>query len=135
MLVYLLGHLLVWTIILVNLALYKPLRNSLDFLLAGCRYGAYNLETCKIKKAVRSARSPSLSPTHDAILEIRFMGRGRDSLQSFSYNSFLVMISAPQIFGVLFWRDTGITLFVTVVAVFLFITTYVIGINFAKKLR
>ena len=69
-------------------------------------------------------------------LEIRFFGRDRRHLTNPIATLVLVpLISVPQVLGVLFWNDFYWTVWSTIFMSFLFVASYILGINLAKNSR
>ena len=69
-------------------------------------------------------------------LEIRFFGRDRRHIVNpFSTIILIPFISAPQVLGVIYWNDQNSTILCTLFMTFIFIVTYFLGINIARKSR
>ena len=69
-------------------------------------------------------------------LEIRFFGRDRRFIANPLSTIVLVpLISTPQALGVLFWNNFSASVWSTAGASLLFVATYLLGINIAKKPR
>ena len=69
-------------------------------------------------------------------LEIRFFGRDRRHIVNPVSTIILTpFISAPQVLGVIYWNDQNSTIMCTLFMTFIFIATYFLGINIARKSR
>lgn len=135
---YTLGHLLVWSAILLvnNASEVSPFAILLiffwpvaDTILAIWRRWKLGTPTDR----------PDRLHFHQLamrFLEIRFFGRDRRNIVN-PLSTFLLvpLISAPQILGVFFWDDFAATVWCTIGVGALFISTYIIGIKMAKKSR
>ena len=135
---YLLGHLLVWcSIMLIN---YDPKISPFAILLIFFWPVAdTGLAIWRRWKLGNPADRPDRLHFHQLamrFLEIRYFGRDKRNLANpFATLILVPLISAPQILGVLFWRDYYSTVFITFLTGLLFIVTYLFGINMAKKSR
>lgn len=135
---YVLGHLLVWSaILLIN---HDPLISPFSILLIFFWPVAdTGLAIWRRWKLGNSAGRPDRLHFHQLamrFLEIRFFGRSRRNLSNPIATLFLIpLISVPQILGVLFWDDFGMTVCITVGMVMLFIASYLFGINLARRSR
>ena len=69
-------------------------------------------------------------------LEIRFLGREKRYIANPLATVILApLVSAPQLLGVLFWYDFSMTVWSSILVGLLFVATYVAGIYLAKKSR
>lgn len=135
---YALGHLLVWSAVLLNsgttevssfailLIFFWPVADTV-------------LAIWRRWKLGNPADRPDRLHFHQLtmrFLEIRFFGKAkRNIVNPFSTVALMPLISAPQILGVLFWNDFIATVWSTLFISLLFVGTYLIGINIAKKSR
>ena len=135
---YILGHLLVWSsILLINripeispfcilLIFFWPIA---DTILAIWRRWALG----------NPADRPDRLHFHQLamrLIEIRFFGRERRSFANPVATIILVpLISTPQLLGLIYWNDVIVTIWITVCAGFLFVIIYLLGVKLAKKSR
>ena len=135
---YALGHLLVWSaIILINgvtdvsafailLVFFWPVADT-------------GLAIWRRWKLGNPADRPDRLHFHQfamRFLEIRFFGRDRREVANPVATLILIpLISAPQVLGVLFWEDFKASVVSTAVMGLLFIMTYLVGIAAAKRGR
>ena len=69
-------------------------------------------------------------------LEILLFGRDRRKISNPLATLVLVpLISVPQVLGVLFWDDFKVSVWCSLGITFVFVATYLVGINSAKKGR
>ena len=69
-------------------------------------------------------------------LEIRFLGRTQRNISNPLATIFLIpVISVPQLLGVIYWNNFAATVWTSVFFGFLFVCSYIVGINLAKKSR
>ena len=135
---YLLGHLLVWSsIILIN---HQPSISPFSILLIFFWPVAdTGLAIWRRLKSGNPTDRPDRLHFHQLamrFLEIRFFGRDKRNLANPIATLILVpFISVPQILGILFWQDLRLSVWSAICMAFLFISTYVLGINLAKKSR
>ena len=135
---YLLGHLLVWSAIsLVNYnSSISPFAILLIFFWPVADTG---LAIWRRWSLGTPADRPDRLHFHQMVmrfLEIRFFGRGNRNYSNPSATIILIpFISVPQILGIVFWDDFIATIFSTLFVSFLFVATYLVGINLAKKSR
>lgn len=135
---YTLGHLLVWSaIILVNNSTeISPFAILLLFFWPVADTG---LAIWRRWKLGNPADRPDRLHFHQLamrFLEIRFFGRDRRQIANPIATIILApLISAPQILGVLFWNNFVATVWCMIGIGILFVATYLIGINIAKTSR
>lgn len=135
---YLLGHLLVWSsILLIN---YEPSISPFAILLIFFWPVAdTGLAIWRRWKLGIPTDRPDRLHFHQLVmrfLEIRFFGRDKRNFANPLATMILIpLISAPQVLGVLFWYDFTSTVWITLCISVLFIATYLLGINWAKKSR
>ena len=135
---YALGHLLVWSaILLINHATQiSPFAILLIFFWPVADTG---LAIWRRWKLGTPADRPDRLHFHQLamrFLEIRFFGReGRQIANPIATLILAPLISVPQMLGVVFWDDFGATVFCTLAVTVLFILTYLFGINMAKRSR
>lgn len=135
---YSLGHLLVWTaILLVN---HEPSISSFAILLIFFWPVAdTGLAIWRRWKLGNPAVRPDRLHFHQLamrFLEIRFLGREKRNYANPLATIILIpFISVPQIFGILFWSDFGSTVLIFLCVTGCFIAAYLLGINLAKKSR
>ena len=135
---YALGHLLVWSaIILVNSD--NDVSPFAIFLIFFWPVADTGLAIWRRWKLGSPADRPDRLHFHQLamrFLEIRFFGRDRRRTTN-PTATFILMpfVSAPQILGILFWNNFLATVFCTICVSFLFVATYLIGINIAKNSR
>ena len=70
-------------------------------------------------------------------LEIRFLGRTQRNISNPLATIFLIpVISVPQLLGVIYWNNFAATVWTSVFFFFgfLFVCSYIVGINLAKKI-
>ena len=135
---YVLGHLLVWSsILLINHApQISPFAILLIFFWPVADTG---LAIWRRLKLGNPADRPDRLHFHQLamrFLEIRFFGRERRYLANPIATIMLVpLITAPQALGVFFWDDFLATVWCSLFVCMLFVATYVVGINLDKKSR
>ena len=135
---YALGHLLVWTaILLINYATeISPFAILLIFFWPVADTGLAIWR--RWKSGIPTDRPDRLHFHQLAMrfLEIRFFGRdGRQMANPIATLILAPLISVPQLLGVLFWDDFPTTVWCTLGVGILFVLTYVLGINTAKRSR
>ena len=135
---YVLGHLLVWSaILLINES--KEISSFAILLIFFWPVADTGLAIWRRWKLGNPTDRPDRLHFHQLamrFLEIRFFGRDRRNMANPSATVILApLISMPQVFGVLLWNDFSATLWSTLGMAFLFVSTYVMGINLAKKAR
>ena len=135
---YALGHLLVWTaIILTNEAVeVSPFAILLIFFWPVADTGLAIWRRWKLGNPTDRPDRLHFHQLALRFLEIRFFGRDRRHIVNPLSTVILVpLISAPQVLGIIFWDDLIATVWSTVCMSLLFISTYFLGINFAKTAR
>ena len=132
------GHLLVWSaIILVNSD--NDVSPFAIFLIFFGRWlilvWQFGVGGSWVALPIAQTDSTSIS-SQCAFLKLDFFGRDRRRTTN-PTATFILMpfVSAPQILGVLFWNNFLATVFCTICVSFLFVATYLIGINIAKNSR
>lgn len=135
---YVLGHLLVWSAILM--VKQDELINAFAILLIFFWPVAdTGLAIWRRWKLGNPADRPDRLHFHQLamrFLEIRFFGRKRRNIANPIATLVLMpLISVPQVLGVLFWRDFSASVFNIIFMFLLFVGTYLVGINFAKRSR
>ena len=135
---YLIGHLLVWTaIILVN---HSSDVSSFAILLIFFWPVA---DTClaiwRRKKKNRRTDKPDRLHFHQLVmrfLEIRFLGRAKRRISNpIATTILLPFVIMPQILGAMFWNNFAMTLFSTIIMSTLFAATYLLSITMAKRAK
>lgn len=135
---YALGHLLVWTAILLidKAPEISPFSILLIFFWPVADTG---LAIWRRWKLGNPADRPDRLHFHQLamrFLEIRFFGRYKRRLVNPVSTIVLVpMISMPQVLGVIFWDQPKAAIVCTLVMALLFVMTYLLGIKFARKSR
>ena len=135
---YALGHLLVWSAIIlitdatevsafsILLVFFWPVADTI-------------LAIWRRWKLGNPADRPDRLHFHQLamrFLEIRFFGRHRREIVNPMATLILIpLISTPQVLGVWFWDDFGATVWCTLGIAIIFVATYLIGIRVAKKGR
>ena len=135
---YVLGHLLVWTaIMLVDFnSMISPFAILLIFF-----WPVADTALAIWRRWVKGSPADRADRLHFhqlamRYLEIRFLGRKKRNISNPLATVILIpMISVPQIFGILFWDNLGATIWATIIMIILFISAYNLGIHNAKKLR
>lgn len=135
---YVLGHLLVWCSILIikNEPEISPFSILLIFFWP---VADTVLAIWRRWKLGNPADRPDRLHFHQLamrLLEIRFFGRqGRTISNPLATLVLIPFITTPQILGVILWDNFSFTVWCTIFMVLLFMVTYVLGINWAKKAR
>ena len=135
---YVLGHLLVWSaILLVDRGTdISPFAILLIFFWPVADTG---LAIWRRWKLGNPTARPDRLHFHQLLmrfLEIRFFGRRQRRLVNPLTTIVLApLISAPQILGVMFWDNLPVTIYCNVGIGILFVSSYLIGINIAKNSR
>lgn len=135
---YVLGHLLVWSsILLIDFStLISPFAVLLIFFWPVADTG---LAIWRRWKLGNPADRPDRLHFHQLamrFLEIRFLGRYKRHMANPIATVVLVpLISVPQVLGVVFWDNFYMTVWCTFFVGSLFIFSYIVGINLAKKSR
>ena len=135
---YALGHLVVWSAIIIikNESEVSTFAILLIFFWPVADTG---LAIWRRWKLGNPADRPDRLHFHQLamrFLEIRFFGRDRREIANPVATLILApLISTPQVLGVLFWNDFKATVLSTVVMGLIFLTTYLVGIVFAKRGR
>ena len=135
---YVLGHLLVWSaILLINHS--RELSAFAILLIFFWPVADTGLAIWRRWKLGNPAGRPDRLHFHQLamrFLEIRFFGRDRRSLANpLATVALIPLISTPQVLGVLFWDNFVATVWCTLGVGLLFVATYLVGINIAKKSR
>jgi UDP-N-acetylmuramyl pentapeptide phosphotransferase/UDP-N-acetylglucosamine-1-phosphate transferase len=135
---YALGHILVWSaILMINQTRdISPFSILLIFFWPVADTG---LAIWRRWKLGNPADRPDRLHFHQLamrFLEIRFFGRDRRHIVNpLSTIVLIPLISVPQVLGVLFWDNFAATVQSTVGVGFLFVATYLLGISTAKRSR
>lgn len=135
---YALGHLLVWSAILIvnGSAEVSPFAILLIFFWPVADTG---LAIWRRWKLGNPADRPDRLHFHQLamrFLEIRFFGRDKRHLSNPLATIVMVpLISSPQILGVLYWNSFETTVWCTLFMGLLFVATYVVCLNMAKRSR
>ena len=132
---YVLGHLLVWSaILLVNQAAeVSPFAILLIFFWPVADTGLAIWRRWKLGNPTDRPDRLHFHQLTMRFLEIRFFGRERRRFANPVSTLLLVpLISAPQILGVIFWNNFAATLWSTFLVGLLFVATYLIAIKKAK---
>ena len=135
---YVLGHLLVWSaILLFNQA--NEISSFAIFLIFFWPVADTGLAIWRRWKLGSPADRPDRLHFHQLLmrfLEIRFFGRqNRKVVNPLSTVILTPLVSAPQILGVILWNNFGATVFATFGVCVLFVATYLLGISMAKSGR
>lgn len=135
---YTLGHLLVWSaILLINHA--TEVSAFAILLIFFWPVADTGLAIWRRWKLGNPTDRPDRLHFHQLamrFLEIRFFGRDRRHLANPIATLILVpFISVPQILGVLFWNDFTATVWFALSASLLFTVTYIVGVKTAKRSR
>ncbi len=135
---YLLGHLLVWSsILLINSA--EEVSAFAILLIFFWPVADTGLAIWRRWKLGNPTDRPDRLHFHQLamrFLEIRFFGRDKRSIVNPISTLILIpMVSTPQFLGVLFWDNYNATVLCTIGVGLLFVLTYLTGINLAKKSR
>ena len=133
---YILGHLLVWSALLLISDQTKISAFSilLNFFWPVADTGLAIWRRWKMGNPTDRPDRLHFHQLAMRFLEIRFFGRDRRKIVNPIATVILVpMISTPQILGVLFWNDFASTVYATICAGLLFVVTYVVGIRVAKR--
>ena len=136
---YLIGHLLVWTaIILVNYSSdVSPFAILLIFFWPVA-------DTClaiwRRKRKNRRADKPDRLHFHQLavmrFLEIRFLGRSKRRISNpIATTILLPFVIMPQLLGAMFWNNSQIAILSALIMSLLFVGTYLLGIYLAKRTR
>ena len=135
---YVLGHLLVWSsiILIKNASEVSAFSILLVFFWPVADTG---LAIWRRWRLGNPADRPDRLHFHQLtmrFLEIRFFGRDRREISNPLATLILIpFISAPQVVGVLFWNNFKMTVWSAVVITIVFVATYLIGIRTAKAGR
>ena len=135
---YVLGHLLVWSaILLINQA--AEVSAFAILLIFFWPVADTSLAIWRRWKLGIPTDRPDRLHFHQLamrFLEIRFFGRDkRGIVNPLSTVILIPLISTPQTLGVLFWNDFAATVQCTLCAGLLFVSTYLLGIKVTKKSR
>ena len=133
---YALGHLLVWSaILLINQSIeISPFAILLIFFWPVADTGLAIWRRWKLGNPTESPDRLHFHQLAMRFLEIRFFGRNRRFVVNPVSTLLLVpLISAPQVLGVLFWDDYKATVLITLAIGLLFFATYFVGIEIAKN--
>ena len=135
---YVLGHLLVWSaIILVNYDTdVSPFAIFLIFFWPVADTG---LAIWRRWSLGDPTYRPDRLHFHQLVmrfLEIRFLGRDKRQLANPIATIILIpLVSVPQLFGVMMWKDFAPSVWVALIMTVLFIFTYIFGVRLAKSSR
>lgn len=135
---YVLGHLLVWSaIILVNYDTdVSPFAIFLIFFWPVADTG---LAIWRRWSLGDPTYRPDRLHFHQLVmrfLEIRFLGRDKRQLANPIATIILIpLVSVPQFFGVVMWKDFAPSVWVALIMTALFIFTYIFGVRLAKSSR
>ena len=135
---YLLGHLLVWSAVLLvaNNNLISPFSILLIFFWPVADTALAIWRRWKLGHPTDRPDRLHFHQLAMRFLEIRFFGRDKRNLSNpLAALVLFPFISTPQIFGVLFWDDFGASVWSTLCIVLLFVATYMLGVGLAKKSR
>ena len=135
---YLIGHLLVWTaIILVNRS--SDVSSFAILLIFFWPVADTCLAIWRRKKRNRRPDKPDRLHFHQLVmrfLEIRFLGRANRRISNpIATTILLPFVIVPQILGAMFWNNFSMALFSTIIMSILFAVTYLLGIFMAKRAR
>ena len=133
---YTLGHLIVWSaVLLVNFEpAISPYAILLIFFWPVADTGLAIWRRWKLGNPTGRPDRLHFHQLAMRFLEIRFLGRDQRQIANPLATVVIIpLISTPQVLGVLFWHDVPLTIWSTVLASFIFVTTYFLGIKFAKK--
>lgn len=135
---YVLGHLLVWSAIILT-SNSTEISSFAILLIFFWPVADTGLAIWRRWKLGNPADRPDRLHFHQLamrFLEIRFFGRDRRFIANPLSTIVLVpLISTPQALGVLFWNNFSASVWSTAGASLLFVATYLLGINIAKKPR
>lgn len=135
---YTLGHLLVWSAIILNNSA-SEINAFAILLIFFWPVADTGLAIWRRWKLGNPADRPDRLHFHQLtmrFLEIRFFGRDKRKVANPIATLILIpLISAPQVLGVLFWDNLNACVLSTLGVGVLFIATYLIGIGLAKKGR
>ncbi len=133
---YTLGHLLVWSAIVLTVE--NPSISSFSILLIFFWPVAdTGLAIWRRWRLGNPADRPDRLHFHHLVMrfiEIRFFGREKRKFTNpFATFILVPLISTPQVLGVFFWDDLVATVWITIGMGTLFIITYLLGISLTKK--
>ena len=135
---YATGHLLVWSAIILSNGTSEVSAFSI-LLVFFWPVADTGLAIWRRWKLGNPADRPDRLHFHQLVmrfLEIRFFGRDRRKISNPLATLVLVpLISVPQVLGVLFWDDFKVSVWCSLGITFVFVATYLVGINSAKKGR
>lgn len=135
---YALGHLLVWSAILLidQASEISPFAILLIFFWPVADTGLAIWRRWKLGNPTDRPDRLHFHQLAMRFLEIRFFGREkRHIVNPVSTLVLIPLISVPQFLGVLFWNNFLMTLWSTIIMGLLFVVTYLIGIRGAKRQR
>ena len=135
---YALGHLLVWSAILLlnRTSEISPFAILLIFYWPVADTGLAIWRRWKLGTPTDRPDRLHFHQLTMRFLEIRFFGRNKRYLVNpISTIVLLPFISTPQVLGVLYWTDLKVTIICTCLVTLAFTVTYFLGINSAKKAR
>ena len=135
---YALGHLLVWSAILLidQASEISPFAILLIFYWPVADTGLAIWRRWKLGNPPDFPDRLHFHQLTMRFLEIRFFGRERRHIVNPVSTLVLIpLISVPQFLGVLFWNNFLMTLWSTIIMGLLFVVTYLIGIRGAKRQR
>ena len=133
---YTLGHLIVWSaVLLVNFEpAISPYAILLIFFWPVADTGLAIWRRWKLGNPTGRPDRLHFHQLAMRFLEIRFLGRDQRQIANPLATVVIIpLISTPQVLGVLFWHDVPLTIWSTVLASFIFVITYFLGIKFAKE--
>ena len=135
---YTLGHILVWSsILLVNT--YPQISPFSIFLIFFWPIADTILSIWRRFRSSKEAYNPDRLHFHQLVmrfLEIRYFGRGKRHITNPVATIIIIpLITVPQVLGVVFCDNLSATIFCTLVVILLFVSTYLVGVNFAKRSR
>ena len=135
---YVLGHLLVWSAILItyNSLEVSPFAILLIFFWPVADTGLAIWRRWKLGNPTDRPDRLHFHQLAMRFLEIRFFGRDRRHIVNPLSTVLLIpLISAPQVLGVIFWNNFLATLWCTILVAMLFVGSYLVGISLAKNSR
>ena len=135
---YLIGHLLVWTaIILVNHS--SDVRPFAILLIFFWPVADTCLAIWRRKRKNRRADKPDRLHFHQLVmrfLEIRFLGRSKRRISNpIATTILLPFVIMPQLLGAMFWNNSQMAILSALIMSVLFVGTYLLGIYLAKRTR
>jgi UDP-GlcNAc:undecaprenyl-phosphate GlcNAc-1-phosphate transferase len=135
---YALGHLLVWSAILL-FSRAQEISSFAILLIFFWPVADTGLAIWRRWKSGNPADRPDRLHFHQLtmrFLEIRFFGRDlRHIANPISTIVLIPLISAPQVLGVIYWNNPKVSALLTLCMVLIFVFTYFFGVKMAKKSR